>query len=67
LDFKDGAIQDAWYHKPVQLRGISWFGFNNLQGGVDGLYAGGSAAATDLQAIVYQLKLLGEDGLHNMF
>jgi len=23
-------------HKPVQLRGISWFGFNNLQGAVDG-------------------------------
>lgn len=39
---------------------MSWFGFNNAQGGPDGLWAGGSEAATDFGAIAYQLKLLGE-------
>jgi hypothetical protein len=39
---------------------VSWFGFNNAQGGPDGLWAGGSEAATDFGAIAYQLKLLGE-------
>lgn len=57
---KVGELYDAWFHKPVTLRGVSWFGFNNAQGGQDGLWAGGSEAATDFGAIAYQLKLLGE-------
>jgi hypothetical protein len=57
---KGGKLYDAWYHKQVTLRGVSWFGFNNAQGGPDGLWAGGSKAATDFGAIAYQLKLLGE-------
>jgi hypothetical protein len=57
---KAGKLYDAWFHKPVELRGVSWFGFNNAQGGPDGLWAGGSEAATDFGAIAYQLKLLGE-------
>lgn len=56
----NGRLYDAWYHKKVVLKGVSWFGFNNEQGMVDGLWAGGSSAATDFQAVVYQLKLLGE-------
>uniref|UniRef100_A0A383VF90 Glycoside hydrolase family 5 domain-containing protein n=1 Tax=Tetradesmus obliquus TaxID=3088 RepID=A0A383VF90_TETOB len=56
---KAGKLYDAWFHKPVVLRGVSWFGFNNAQGGPDGLWAGGSEAATDFGAIAYQLKLLG--------
>eukprot|EP00878_Enallax_costatus_P027272 GHUV01029339.1.p1 GENE.GHUV01029339.1~~GHUV01029339.1.p1 ORF type:complete len:405 (+),score=112.96 GHUV01029339.1:130-1344(+) len=56
---KNGRLYDAWYHKKVVLKGVSWFGFNNKQGMVDGLWAGGSSAATDFQAVVYELKLLG--------
>lgn len=35
------------------------FGFNVGMGMVDGLWAGGSAAATDFGLIAYQLRLLG--------
>jgi hypothetical protein len=43
----------------VSIRGINWFGFNVGMGMVDGLWAGGSAAATDFALITYQLRLLG--------
>lgn len=35
------------------------FGFNNGQGAVDGLWAGGTDAATDFLESVRQLQLLG--------
>lgn len=43
----------------VELRGINWFGFNNKQTMVDGLWVGGSSMATDFRTIVWRLKLLG--------
>jgi len=45
--------------KTLQIRGINWFGFNNGQTAVDGLWAGGTSFATDFNTIVYKLKLLG--------
>lgn len=46
-------------NKQVAIRGINWFGFNVGMGMVDGLWAGGTAAATDFALITYQLRLLG--------
>ena len=45
--------------KPVELKGINWFGFNNKQTMVDGLWAGGTSFATDFSTILYKLKALG--------
>lgn len=45
------------------LRGVAWPGFNQQPPGLEGLYVGQTALeATDLHAIVYQMKLLGERG-----
>lgn len=44
---------------PFQFRGINWFGFNNKQTMVDGLWAGGRSSGTDFSSHVLQLKLLG--------
>jgi hypothetical protein len=52
-------ILNARNNKVVSIRGINWFGFNVGMGMVDGLWAGGSAAATDFSLIAYQLRLLG--------
>lgn len=41
------------------LRRTCRFGFNVGMGMVDGLWAGGTAAATDFALITYQLRLLG--------
>lgn len=48
------------YHERQQLAGVTWPGFDSAEGGFAGLRAGGSSAATDLQAVVFQLKLLGK-------
>lgn len=45
--------------KPFAFRGINWFGFNNKQTFVDGLYVGGSSLGSDFATIVYKLRLLG--------
>jgi hypothetical protein len=62
LSPKGSQILDAWHHQPVQLQGIAWPGFNQQPPGLEGLATSQLAAmqATDLHAIVYQLKLLGE-------
>ena len=43
----------------VPLRGINWFGFENSQTSVDGLWSGNLAGATDFNTIIYKLNLLG--------
>jgi hypothetical protein len=53
--------------RSVSLRGINWFGFNVGMGMVDGLWAGGSAAATDFALIAYQLRLLGYNAVRLPF
>lgn len=54
-------------NKVVSIRGINWFGFNVGMGMVDGLWAGGSAAATDFALITYQLRLLGYNAVRLPF
>lgn len=53
--------------KEIKIRGINWFGFNNKQTMVDGLWAGKSAFATDFNIIVYKLKLLGFNAIRLPF
>lgn len=62
LSPKGSQLLDAWHHQPVTLKGISWPGFTQQPPGLEGLTLGGNASMeeTDLHAIVYQLKLLGE-------
>lgn len=49
------------------LHGINWFGFNNGQTMVDGLWAGGTSAACDYSVILFQLRLLGFNSLRLPF
>ena len=45
--------------KPFIFKGVNWFGFNNHQTMVDGLWVGGNSSATDFSSIIYKIKLLG--------
>jgi len=54
-------------NKVVSIKGINWFGFNVGMGMVDGLWAGGTAAATDFALITYQLRLLGYNAVRLPF
>jgi len=45
-------------HFSPPLRGINWFGFNNRQTSVEGLWVGGTSFATDFPSIIYKLRLL---------
>ncbi|KAF8055094.1 SYT1 [Scenedesmus sp. PABB004] len=60
-------LVNAVNNKVVSIRGINWFGFNVGMGMVDGLWAGGSAAATDFALITYQLRLLGYNAVRLPF
>ncbi|KIZ07795.1 hypothetical protein MNEG_0153 [Monoraphidium neglectum] len=51
----------------VAIRGLNWFGFNVGMGMVDGLWIGGSEAATDFALITYQLRLLGYNAVRLPF
>jgi aryl-phospho-beta-D-glucosidase BglC (GH1 family) len=51
----------------VQLHAYNWFGFNNGQTAVDGLWAGGIAYQTDFAWIIYQLQLLGFNAIRLPF
>jgi hypothetical protein len=59
LAIEGSSLINSRNNKVVSIRGINWFGFNVGMGMVDGLWAGGSAAATDFALITYQLRLLG--------
>lgn len=52
---------------PGAIAGFGRFGFNNGQTAPDGLWAGGTAANTDFATIVYQLRLLGFNGIRLPF
>jgi hypothetical protein len=50
------------------LQGINWFGFNNGQTMVDGLWAGyRNASLGDLPTVLKRIKLLGYNGLRLPF
>lgn len=57
LHIKDGRFLAG--NKEFTFQGINWFGFNNEQTMIDGLWAGGTSMSTDFSTIVYRLKLLG--------
>eukprot|EP00877_Chromochloris_zofingiensis_P000949 jgi/Chrzof1/10855/Cz05g14190.t1 len=59
LVLQGNRLVNAWTGGNVAIRGVNWFGFNVGATMVDGLWAGGSEAATDFQTITYQLRLLG--------
>jgi hypothetical protein len=59
LDIRRGQLVNRLNGRPVTIRGINWFGFNVDMGMVDGLWAGGSDAATDFNKIAYQIRMLG--------
>lgn len=44
--------------KPVQLKGVNWFGFNNQATMVDGLW-GSDGMTVDFATVVYRIQLLG--------
>lgn len=51
------SIQNGELSTPI--RGINWFGFENGQTSPDGLWIGGSSIATDMNTVIYRLRLLG--------
>lgn len=51
----------------VHVKAVNWFGFNNHQTMLEGLYSSGSAAASDMAAITWQLRLLGFNGVRLPF
>jgi aryl-phospho-beta-D-glucosidase BglC (GH1 family) len=57
LSIKDGHFLSG--NVRFSFHGINWFGFNNKQTMVDGLWAGGSSAATDFLQMIQTIKLLG--------
>lgn len=66
LYIKKGEITDGNGQRIV-IRGTNWFGFNNGQTMVDGLWAGGTSAASDFSTVIYQLKLLGFNAIRLPF
>eukprot|EP00879_Flechtneria_rotunda_P005895 GHRR01006201.1.p1 GENE.GHRR01006201.1~~GHRR01006201.1.p1 ORF type:complete len:485 (+),score=144.84 GHRR01006201.1:175-1629(+) len=67
LKMVGNRLVNALNNKHVSIRGINWFGFNVGMGFVDGLWAGGTAAATDFALITYQLRLLGYNAVRLPF
>jgi hypothetical protein len=57
LEIKNGLFNSN--NKKTSIQGINYFGFNNRQTMVDGLWAGGNSAATDFKQIVSTIHLLG--------
>jgi len=53
---------------PITLAGANWFGFENGQTFVDGLWAGtGSALTHDALTVLWRIKLLGFNALRLPF
>jgi hypothetical protein len=54
-------------NRPFSFNGLNWFGFNNKQTMVDGLWAGGTSAGTDFSTIVESIRLLGYNSVRLPF
>ncbi|KAI8472618.1 MAG: glycoside hydrolase superfamily [Monoraphidium minutum] len=67
LSIDGHRIVNADTGNAVPIRGLNWFGFNVGMGMVDGLWAGGSEAATDFALIAYQIRLLGYNAVRLPF
>lgn len=46
-------------NKPIELKGVNWFGFNNGSTMVDGIWGGPDTLSYDFASVVHRLKLLG--------
>lgn len=64
---KDDEFVERDSGRLVALKAYNWFGFNNGQTSMDGLWAGGAAFHTDFAAIAYQLQLLGFNAIRIPF
>jgi aryl-phospho-beta-D-glucosidase BglC (GH1 family) len=67
LALRDDRFIRATDGATVHIKAANWFGFNNGQTMLDGLYSSGSAAATDMASITWQLRLLGFNGVRLPF
>lgn len=67
LSISGNRLVNANNGQPVAIRGLNWFGFNVGMGMVDGLWAGGTEAATDFALIAYQIRLLGYNAVRLPF
>ncbi|HSW86842.1 MAG TPA: cellulase family glycosylhydrolase [Rhabdochlamydiaceae bacterium] len=52
---------------PVQLKGVNWFGFNNGDTMVDGLWQTSNSIAWDFATVVYRMQLLGVNAVRLPF
>lgn len=61
LQLKDNkfVVRQNGGYTETSLKGINWFGFNNDQTMVDGLWAGGTSFGTDFSTALFKLRLLG--------
>ncbi len=55
----NGEIIDRTSGEPISLRGFNYFGFDNAQTCVDGLYAGSTTLSRDLITIIRTQQALG--------
>jgi len=67
VELRDDRFARAKDGATVHVKAVNWFGFNNRQTALDGLYSGGSAAGSDLASITWQLRLLGFNGVRLPF
>jgi aryl-phospho-beta-D-glucosidase BglC (GH1 family) len=67
LTLREDKFVEVASGQTVALKGYSWFGFNNGQTSVDGLWAGGCAYHTDFASVVYQMQLLGFNAIRLPF
>ncbi len=67
LTLRDDKFVEVSSGQTRVLKGYSWFGFNNGQTSVDGLWAGGCVYSTDFASIVYQMQLLGFNAIRLPF
>lgn len=51
----------------VNLKGVNWFGFNNQDTMVDGLWGGADSIAFDFATVVYRMQLLGFNAIRLPF
>lgn len=58
LTTKGDQILDS-KNKPIELKGVNWFGFNNQSTMVDGIWGGPDSLSYDFATVVHRMQLLG--------
>jgi hypothetical protein len=67
IALEGNRIVDANTNAPVALKGYVWPGFNTPESAPEGLWVGGSAAASDFAHVVQRSKLLGFNAVRLSF